>query len=244
MREFVADVGNSRMKWGECQRNGIGSYVTVVLNDPKSWTTQFDQLDHGARSNWTLAGSNPDALHVFGDWLRQRGQAVRVIDSFRQLPIVVRVDRPESVGIDRLLNGVAVLKRKIPAIVIDAGSAVTVDLVDADGVFCGGAIFPGLLLMAKALNDYTARLPLIDHIFTTDLPLPATNTVAAIEAGIGNAVAGGIDRIVRELCSRSAATSIYLTGGDAERLIGLDCCPEIAPALTLEGICIASRRLS
>src|SRR5205085_11851847 len=96
------------------------------------------------------------------DWIRQRGDAVAVLESWRQLPLEVKVEQPERVGIDRLLNFVALRSRTVRAVsmvVIDAGSAVTVDWVDEQGTFRGGAIFPGLRLMAMALHRYTAALP-------------------------------------------------------------------------------------
>src|SRR6185312_8188631 len=102
------------------------------------------------------------------------------------LPLRVLVQQLDHVGIDRLLDAVAANSRRpagVPAIIIDAGSAVTVDLVDEAGAFTGGAILPGLRLMAKALHDYTALLPLVDPP-TQAPPLPGTATIPAIESGI------------------------------------------------------------
>ena len=81
------------------------------------------------------------------------------------LPIELRVDFPERVGLDRVLNGVAacvLLKPGQAGIVVDSGTTVTVNAV-ADGGFLGGAILPGFELSAKALHEYTALLPLMEH---------------------------------------------------------------------------------
>jgi type III pantothenate kinase len=240
MREFVADVGNSRIKWGECAADRVSGAVAVPLADSAAWSRHLEEMRD---SRWTLAGTHPEARDRLAGQLRQQGSAVRIIDSYHQLPIVVRVDRPEQVGIDRLLNAVAVLAKGVPAIIIDAGSAVTVDLVDAESAFRGGAIFPGFRLMAKALNDYTARLPVVDY-FVFDLPFPGTNTTAAINAGIANAVAGGIERIVRQFIERYGPARVYLAGGDAELLKDLEFRAEIVgPYFTLEGIRIAAQHL-
>jgi type III pantothenate kinase len=240
MREFVADLGNSRIKWGECASDRVIGAVAVPLDDPEVWSRQLGEM---RESRWTLAGTHPDARDRLAERLRQHGNAVRILSDYRQLPLAVRAEHPEQVGIDRLLNAVAVLAKGLPAIIIDAGSAVTVDLVDSDGAFRGGAIFPGFRLMAKALNDYTARLPLVDH-FLSDSPLPGTNTTAAINGGIANAVAGGIERIVHELLERFGPARVYLAGGDAELLSSLEFRAEFAgPYLTLEGIRITAQHL-
>ena len=87
---------------------------------------------------------------------------------------------------------------------VDAGSAVTVDWLDETHAFRGGAIFPGLRLMAEALHDYTALLPRVT--IAVPVPeLPGPSTVPAMQAGIFWAVVGGIDRAVRRLGRLAAA---------------------------------------
>jgi type III pantothenate kinase len=126
---------------------------------------------------------------------------------------------------------------------VNAGTAVTVDLLDESGAFAGGAIFPGLRLMALALHEHTAQLPLV----ATEGPLPdgppGKNTDAAMRLGILHAVAGGIDALIRATSTRcSMSPRLFLTGGDmSPQLAGLletrQMFPsEIRPALTLEGI--------
>src|SRR5262249_57902512 len=119
------------------------------------------------------------------------------------------------------------VQRDVPVIIVDAGSAVTVDLVDATHAFRGGAIFPGLRLMAQALHDYTALLPLIESKESNPI-LPGTSTPDAMAAGIFWAVAGGVKALVRQLETRSRemidpyhaapeprSAAVFLTGGGA-----------------------------
>src|SRR5262249_51234904 len=136
----------------------------------------------------------------------------------------VRLEKPDAVGIDRLLSAVAANKRRapdVPAIVVGAGTAVTVDWLAADGAFCGGAILPGFRLMAQALHDHTALLPPI-AIERAEPPLPGTSTIAAMQAGVYWAVAGGTRAVIRELLQSASALStrvpVFLTGGDAPLL--------------------------
>ncbi len=255
MSELVVDVGNTRMKWGLCDNlarqaalsPGAIQAAALSLNDESAWHQQIEAWSIPTGSLWTLAGTHPGYRNLLAGWLQQRGDRVRIIDDYRQLPIQVRVDYPEQVGIDRLLNGVAALARiprGTPIVIVNAGSAVTVDLVDAEGAFRGGAIFPGFRLMAKALNDYTAKLPLVET-FPNEPPLPGTNTFAAIEAGIDHAIRGGIERIVARYTSMLGKPRVVVAGGDANLLANLNCEFEMAgPFLTLEGIRIAAKGLS
>jgi type III pantothenate kinase len=234
---LVADVGNTRIKWGLCQPTGI-RVGTVPADDPGAWAAQLDEWNINGPMEWAVAGVQPARRDGLVNWLNDRGAAVRVISHHREVPIRVVVDVPERVGIDRLLNAVAAIARVpvgTPAIVIDAGSAVTVDLVDGAGSFCGGTIFPGLRLMARALHANTALLPLVEDFTPSDVP--ARDTAAAIRAGVYHAVCGGIDRIVELLMQRNPGAIVFLAGGDTLISPGLRCKPEVVgPTLTLDGL--------
>lgn len=246
MREFVADVGNSRIKWGMCASEGLFETAALPLDDRDAWSRQLDAWQRTRPARWTLAGTHPEARDRLAYWLREHGGTVRIIDQYRQIPLCLRVDQPEQVGIDRLLNALAARSKSppgTPIVIVGAGSAVTVDLVDADGVFRGGAIFPGFQLMAKALNDYTARLPRIES-FPIHPLLPGTNTGAAIEAGIVNSIRGGIERIVAEYTRVFGKPHLFIAGGDAELLADLPGEPVVAgPFLTLEGIWLVAKEM-
>jgi type III pantothenate kinase len=132
------------------------------------------------------------------------------------IPISTALARPDRTGPDRLLAAWAASRiYGSPVIVVDLGTATTVDAVDADGFFLGGAIAPGLALAADALAEHTARLPRVE------LTLPdeaiGTDTTGAITSGV---VIGHIGT-VRELAlrmhdrmaSRTARTKVVITGG-------------------------------
>jgi type III pantothenate kinase len=193
-----------------------------------------------------LTGVHPERRDRLADWLRKRGDAVHVVDDPSQLPLRVLLDHPERAGIDRLLDAVAVNTRRrpdVPAVIVDAGSAVTVDLVDETGAFRGGAIMPGLRLMAEALHHYTAKLPLIELPRTTP-SVPGVSTTAAMEVGIYWAFVGGVRSLVEQYSAgRAVPPDIFLTGGDAallqQHLPGSTFWPE----MTLEGVRITAEAL-
>jgi type III pantothenate kinase len=210
----------------------------VPTDDPAAWQAQLDGWGVQGPTEWAVAGVHPPRRDRLVAWLRERGVSVRVVSDYRELPIRVAVDAPDRVGIDRLLNGVAAVARVPPgvaAIVIDAGSAVTVDLIDGEAAFHGGAIFPGLRLMASALNTNTALLPLVEDFGVSEIP--GRDTAAAIRAGVYHAVCGGIDRLVGLMAATNLGAKVFLAGGNIELAAGLRCDPHvIGPALTLDGL--------
>jgi type III pantothenate kinase len=236
---FVADVGNTRIKVGKCASEGLSDMKALRRDVPMQWRQVLSGSRNGP-NRWTVAGVDPTRRERFATWLRERGDDVRVLTDYRDVPIRVDVDAPEKVGIDRLLDAVAVVPHIPPgrrAVVIDAGTAVTVDLVEREGVFRGGAIFPGLWLMARALRDHTAQLPLVEGTAADELQLPGRDTSAAIRTGVYLAVFGGIDRMVAEYERTFGSIYVVCAGGDAERLRLFHHQPDLVnPWLTLEGL--------
>jgi type III pantothenate kinase len=239
MSLIVADIGNSRIKWGRSSAGAIDAHVSLPSDDSEAWSRQWDawQLTDAA---WAVASVAPPTRDRFVQWLQSRSTNVRIVESFRDIPVEVAVERPDKVGLDRLLNAAAANARRGAeqnALIIDAGSAVTVDHIDRQGVFRGGAIFPGLRLMSSALHDYTAQLPLVD--VRGRRPPPGTETSAAIETGVLHAVVGGIDRLLDDM--RQGSDIVFFTGGDAALLAPhLKTPTTIWPEMTLEGIRLAA----
>lgn len=157
--------------------------------------------------------------------------------NYLDLPISLDVQSPEKVGMDRLLssweawnvinadqasNG---LNTRVighqSVITVQAGTAVTVDLVTADGTFRGGAIMPGLGLSLQLLAAGTEQLPWIANGAVAGLPkLPGKNTDQAIAAGVHASLAGGTTFLInryREEC-KIENIPVIVTGGDAQLL--------------------------
>jgi type III pantothenate kinase len=173
--------------------------------------------------------------------LRQR----RVVHA--DLPLVVALDEPHKVGIDRLAGAAAakaITRPGRPVIVVDCGTAATVNLVSAAGEFLGGAILPGPALMARALAEGTSRLPQVAALEQAPPPpMPGRSTQDAIAAGIGWGIRGAVARVVAE--ARTAVggdADVILTGG--WRAAVRDALPGAVeiPELVLAGIALAAER--
>jgi type III pantothenate kinase len=243
---IAADVGNSRIKWG-CYRGGaLSATARLPLGDSRAHEAQLDAWGVPAPgAAWCMASVNRAASAPFADWIVRRGFAPPlVLDRPSQLPIRVALATPQEVGIDRLLNALAANERRPqerPAVVIDCGSAITVDAVSSEGAFLGGAIAPGLSLSARALNHFTHALPLV-RVFEPADPI-GRSTDEAIRSGVFWGTLGGVRELVarlRDVLGGSAL--VYLTGGDADQLaphLGSEI--ERVPELTLRGIYLAAR---
>ncbi len=161
------------------------------------------------------------------------------------VPLAIRVDRPDEVGADRLVNALAAGRLYgTPAVVVDFGTATTLDCVAADGAYVGGAIAPGLELGLEALAARTAKLPRIE-LRTPDRAI-GRDTISAMQSGTVfgyQALAAGLlERVRRELADLAGIAPrdvrAILTGGIsaapwAASLEGIDA---IDPDLTLKGL--------
>jgi type III pantothenate kinase len=215
--DVVVDIGNSRIKWGQCRSGRVeDTFASLSGNAPEEWESQLNKWQLHNKLSWAVAGVQPLWQEQFIHWAEARGDRVQVI-THEHINIPIEVDEPEIVGIDRLLNAVAANWLKpvtMQAIVISVGTAVTVDLVREFGSFAGGAIFPGPRLMAESLHQFTAKLPLVQmHGIELSEP-PCKNTITAIQTGISYAILGGSSHLVETMCAgRKQHTWIIMTGG-------------------------------
>ncbi len=146
------------------------------------------------------------------------------------IPMAIDVESPEKTGVDRLLAAYSAQRHVNehastlePVIVIQAGTAVTVDFVDAMGVFGGGSIMPGLGLSLQLLAAGTDLLPWLgNHAVDVRPTLPGKNTEQAISAGVNAAMVGGASHLVERYRSESSFKStikVIVSGGDGSLLL-------------------------
>ena len=146
-------------------------------------------------------------------------------------------DNPKEVGIDRLVNAVsAVRKYGCPLIIIDIGTATTFDVIDAEGAYRGGAIFPGIKVAMEALFQKASKLPRVDIV----RPEKAigTNTVMSMQSGAVRGYAGAIQGIVREMMEEIGGTCRVVATGGMGRMMAeyCDTITDVDANLTLTGL--------
>jgi len=217
---LAIDAGNSRVKWGWHDGRSWSSIATVSLIEfaassdhinPFSVTHEDPQrivisnvAGEGAHQllvNWT---SIFDAEPL---WLRAEAERCGVKNSYEQ---------PERLGPDRWAALIAARAvHNGPCLVVNAGTATTVDMLAGDGRFLGGAILPGVELMRFVLHEHTGRLP-IEEGRLREAP---RNTLDAIETGCRHAQAGAVERLYRVFRDMASAPLCIVAGGAGRSLV-------------------------
>jgi type III pantothenate kinase len=155
----------------------------------------------------------------------------------------IRVDRPQEVGADRLLNALASHHHYSgPLVVIDFGTATTFDVVAADGAYLGGVIAPGINLSIEALHQAAARLPRIG--IGRPQAVVGRDTVSAMQSGVYWGYVGLIEGIVGRIKAEyEAPLKVIATGGLAPLFAeGTTIIQTIDPDITLEGLRLLAER--
>ncbi|MHC4764672.1 MAG: type III pantothenate kinase [Planctomycetota bacterium] len=159
------------------------------------------------------------------------------------VPIGRQLDPETITGTDRLLNAAAAYDKLHQAcIVVDAGTALTVDFVDGEGTFHGGAIAPGAAMQLRAMHEQTATLPELRFTAPDDDAF-GRSTGQAMLNGVFHGIRGAVQRFVERYSERYGAfPQVIATGGDAEVLFAREeLVDHIVPDLTMLGIAAAAR---
>jgi len=242
---LACDVGNTRVGIALAHGGRIRQAVRVPLAglDGLAVCFRLDSASAAGRSEFPVIVSsvNPEATESLRKMVGQLtcGPFLVARQDF-PVPIETAVEKAEAVGVDRLLAALAAWESvRDAAIVVDVGTAVTVDAVDGEGRFLGGAILPGPSLGARALHERTAALPEV----SLDAPIAAVgaDTESAIRGGLVLGAVGAIERLVAEQRKvLGPGARVLATGGGLCHLAGLlTCLDEVRPDLVLEGLVAA-----
>ena len=151
--------------------------------------------------------------------------------------IHIKTDNPKEVGADRIVNAIAAYKLYGgPVIIVDFGTATTFCAVNADGVYLGGAIAPGIEISAEALFEKTAKLPKVELIKPKHCI--GSNTVSAMQSGLFYGYLGLTNELIRRFKKELGEDSLVVATGGYAELIGnkSKLIDKIDPLLTLEGL--------
>ncbi len=241
---WVVDVGNTRTSFAAVDAAGA---LSGMFHGP---TPRSIDAEVRLPTGWP----KPAAIHAASVVAEAVPALERALASLapvvwwgtveRPVPIRHPYAAPAVPGADRLLAALGAHARcGGPVVVVDAGSALTCDLVGADGAFLGGAIAPGLRALVSGLAASAPALPF--GVVGVATRFPGTSTQAAVDVGVTSAARG----LVRELVLRAEEAigkrcRLLVTGGDAAIAAAYlaDRRPEIVPALVLEALALLARR--
>jgi type III pantothenate kinase len=222
---LAIDAGNSRVKWGWYQRDGgsdgRGGWSSIASVSLIEFAASSDQINP-----FSATHANPESIiisNVAGEgahqllvnwtsifdaephWLKGGAQACGVKNGY---------ERPEQLGPDRWAALIAArsLESGRACLVVNAGTATTMDALSSDGEFLGGVIVPGVDLMRFVLHEHTGSLPLQPGNFVGT----PRNSVDAIETGCRHAQAGAVERMHRVL---GGTATCLVSGGGGPALI-------------------------
>jgi len=257
MTTLLVDAGNARLKWARLENIGadglhISDVRAVELHaDVESALSEFSAAlaaDIDAVVVGNVAG--PAIGERIAGVLQRFSVAIVWFARSHSVSCGVRnaYPQPHTLGVDRWAAIVAAFRRahasasSRPVCVVDAGTALTIDAISADGSHLGGLILPGLRMQHEALLGGTAdiRMPLSDSVsLAHGLDVFASSTAEALAHSGRFACAAVLDRCVRLLGEVYGPASVLLTGGDAAELAPwLESDAEICPNLVFEGLAL------
>lgn len=235
---LLVDCGNSRLKWrlgsGVAMQHGVVDYHSMPINDAPFWS-----LLSPHDSIWIASVAQSDVVTAIHANAQQRGLSTPHVARSQAVQMGLKSGylEPQKLGVDRwlaLLAAWQVCQRD--CVVIDAGSALTVDRVNARGQHLGGHIVPGLTLLQDCLLNKTAQVKFSPQHSRSVQPGNTTQT-AVSHGGLAMAV-GYLRFVLQEAWTPcDVAPAIFLTGGDAALLIPF--LPEsttVVPQLVLDGL--------
>jgi type III pantothenate kinase len=237
---LLVDIGNSRVKWGIAQENRIVS--------GHSFPSAAESLENSLDGHWlplavphriyacNVAGN--EAERIITDWVRRHWKISTdfVRPAGRGYGVVNGYEKPEKLGVDRWVSLIASREFANRSVcVADCGTALTFDVLDADGRHLGGLIAPGLALMKRVLVQETKGIGDVDRDRSDFL---GHSTSAAVQGGILTACAGLIERSFEKATKKLGhVPDLLLTGGDAEIIAGVLERPcKVVPDLILRGL--------
>jgi len=242
---LVLNLGTSRLAIGAFAGGELGEVTRVSHNKRGDWPAliekEWSRIAKREGAAIVASSVNP-ALDepldkAVGD---VTGRRVLWVGKDIELPIKVLTDEPEKTGIDRVLTVAAAYEQMGKAcVVVDAGSAVTVNLCNEKGEFLGGAIAPGVSMQLDVLNQRTATLPRVD--FEIPEGYVGKSTRQAILQGVYHGVRGMVKELTEQYATELGQwPEIIATGGDAKNLFeGWELIHAVAPDLVLYGIALA-----
>jgi type III pantothenate kinase len=232
------------LKWALRGPGGWGAKGAVANQDIGSLAVRdWQNLERPVRAVGVNVAGEAARVRIEGQLARWRLPIEWLTAGAHAGGVTNRYQTPSQLGADRWASLVAARRRAVAAheaapracIVVNAGTAVTIDALDDNGVFLGGSILPGVRLMLHALADNTAALRTTPGEFH-DFP---TTTRDAIYSGGVQAVCGAIEQMRLRLRGHAPPITCYLAGGGAQELAPHLAAPiEVVDNLVLEGVLV------
>ncbi|MBI1317203.1 type III pantothenate kinase [bacterium] len=244
--QLILDIGNTRTKFGQFDARILLAHGILPQENPRE---KLRELLHNRPPDAILLSRSGQT----DDWIEAEltalGQSWKLLGQNLRLPFVNHYATPHTLGTDRMALAAAAVAEfsGTPCLVIDAGTCLTFDWIDAEGHYWGGSIHPGLKMRLEAMHRFTDRLPLesLPEPFVSpdfgsqdaQTAIRGLSTRDGLIIGSVQGMAAEIDGMVGLYRAESPDLKVVLTGGDAPRLDGLLKTPTFArPDFQLHGL--------
>lgn len=211
---LAIDAGNTQMKMAVFKNDKIQDSTFLSYND----NAFEDKLKQWLSKDIIKVGIVSVKENSFHETIKGYTKlVVSRIDLTYNFPFQIKYTTPETLGLDRIvacIGAYSLNNYEGNLMVIDAGTAITYDIVNKQQQYLGGAISPGVQMRSKALNHFTANLPLVEQSKRTH-DLIGNNTINSIKSGIVNGTRFEIKGCIDEIKTSHPGVKVFLTGGDA-----------------------------
>ncbi len=212
MKSIYLDIGNSSLKIASEEEGNWKILLKHPLDDPK---TAISKIKKETEARLVISSVRKDILNRILSKIDQ--ELVTVLDTSLIPKNLLNYDTPNTLGLDRFL--VCVAARNLAnkdVIVVDAGSACTIDFMNRDGIFEGGIIIPGLGMLKSAISEKLPELPVPPE----EVPLvwPGKSTPESIQWGAYRGYAETVKQFLLRYLREHSDAEIFITGGDARFL--------------------------
>ena len=210
---LIIDIGNTRTKLA------VYSDEKMILSEATDELTVEHLKELRAKYpkiGATIISSVKDYPKVVRDFIHSNFNPFIELNHETRIPLVNKYNTPKTLGKDRIAVtvGANAIFPNQNLLVIDAGTAITYDLVNQSNEYIGGNISPGIQTRFKALNHFTGKLPLVDY--NEDFDIIGKDTVSAIRAGVQQGVLFEIEQYITHFNNLYQNLQVIITGGDAK----------------------------
>lgn len=208
------DFGNTLLKCGVFEIDQLTDIITLENEDAKTIRGLLDKY----KPDRTILSSVVEHNSQIETILAEKSSFLK-LDSSVKLPFTTPVAKPETIGADRLALAAfaSFFYKDQNTLVIALGSCITYNFINKYNSFNGGSISPGMEMRFKALNHYTAKLPLVKVDW--DFPLIGYDTTTNILSGVLQGMTSEIDGIIDEYKKKFGKFNVLLTGGDTGNFV-------------------------
>jgi type III pantothenate kinase len=222
------DMGNTRFKWRLKEGKKIianGSDTNKNICDQTSFNQIFVSIEKFQPSKVAVANVSNASKEFFDAWCQKRWhiEPEYLQVSAKDLGVINGYNSAEQMGVDRWLAMLAAYSAvdDEACLIVDCGSACTIDMILSDGRHLGGYIVPGVQLMRNALFRDTDRVKLDEVSYDSEMS-PGKSTQTAVSAGLWMMQLGLVNLSLERLLNEGAVTPhVFFTGGNGERLLNL-----------------------